>query len=230
MPTNKVIPIKYDQLAGLSLDQLVKAANRHIDWARGEGRFRGNPRISLSPGWLNEIGVRNNDETAFNYGEFDDYLILFNSKKIEVFRVTVDPARMGNMRGHLRNGAWNSYHIRHHKWMSMKFDYWDGKVRKRWAICQDKDKVEVARTDGHGKLIKYESGFFGINQHDPKRTGLDTSIACTVVQKMETYCRDFVPMLVTDADLNGKPVQFVPTNPKDITYNLNSADRWRSFL
>lgn len=217
-------PISYKEAVKWDHDQLVSIITKHQVWAKNEGRYSGVPIFAPGPTDLNLIGIRNNDERDHNFGKYDDLLIVFTPKKIEIFLATVDPAKLGNRRAHLRNGAWNSYVIRPHKW-DMDFYYEPiKKKRPRWAICQDLNLVEVSRTDTSGNLIAHEKGFFGINIHDPYRQGADTSLGCTVIKNMAAYCNFYVPMLV---DAAGKKI---PANHRNITYNLNSADRWREWL
>lgn len=217
-------PISYSEAVRWTQPQLMNLILKHQAWAKKEGRVAGVPQFASGQNELNLIGIRNNDERDFNYGKYNDLLIVFNPQKIEVFKSTVDPAKMGNRRGHLRNGAWNAYVIRPHKW-DMSFYYEPiKKKRPRWAICQDKEAVQCSRTDAQGNLIQHEWGNWGANIHDPYRQGADTSLMCTVIQNMEPYCKDYVPMLV---DSNGKKI---PANHRNITYNLNSADRWREWL
>lgn len=218
-----LIPVSHEEASSWSIAQLEQMYTKHIAWAKAEGRFAGDPKLWKDSKALNVMSIRNNDERDPNNGTYNDRSIIFNPSFREVFRVTVDPATEGYRRAHLRGGAWNSYKIRAHKRASMFYEPIQ-KVRKRWAFCQDINHVEVARTDGNGGLIGYERGKFYINFHDPYKQGADTSLGCTVIKNMDTYCFDFVPLLVDEND------NILPVNANNITYLLMSPDQARSYL
>jgi hypothetical protein len=186
--------------------------------------------VTGAPQWfdtrntLNVIGIRNNTEADFNMGKYDDILIcIYNDDNNEFgsgyFECTVDPYGMKEGVAHLRQGMWNSYKVREHRG-----------VKGRWALCQDKNVVELLRTDGGGNIIKSNGaanpfrGFFGINIHNRDKYN-DPSLGCTVLKNNSSYKDIFVPYIY-DVKRNKK----VLANTNDVTYCLINHTKFQEYL
>lgn len=207
----------YSILSSAKYTDLKAIAEKHIEWAKANERFRGEPVWHDEPGTLNIIGVRCNTEADFNFGKYNDYLILVLNKENDeytsaIINVTVDPATTKNGIAHLRQGAWNSYVVRPHRWARRRFGKF-GEIN-RWACCQDLHTVEIVRTDGKGKIISTERGMYGINIHD-NGGYRDSSLGCTVIQSDESYLNIFLPMIYNLSKSKPEPVNF-----KNLTYLL----------
>jgi hypothetical protein len=199
----------------------------HLVWSRQNSRVAGNPRWREENLTLNVIGIRCNCEKDFNFGKYNDYLILIFNKSNDdftkvVLQVTVDPCRNKDGIAHLRQGMWNSYVIRPHRWAKRNFP----RIGKqyRWAICQDKDVVEILRTDGKRNIIKSVRGFFGINIHDGGGYK-DPSLGCTVIKNDDSYVNLFLPCIY-----NTYSKEIIPLNKNDITYCLINRQQFETYL
>lgn len=204
-----------------------KLFNTHLLWAKENNRVTGDPKWFDEPFTLNVIGIRCNSEADFNFGKYNDFLILILNKPDDrydqaIIPVTVDPNRNKDGIAHLRQGVWNSYVIRPHKWESRTFS--EVGTIYRWAICQDKDVVEVIRTDGKGNIIKADRGMFGINIHDSGGY-YDSSLGCTVIKNDNHYLKLFLPYIY-DLKLKKK----VPLNYDNLTYCLINHVNFEKYL
>jgi len=216
-----------ETLKDLKYSKLQSIFEKHLEWSKNNKRTIGKPRWRVEDMTLNVIGVRCNSESDFNFGKYNDYLILVLNKSSEdftkvVMTVTVDPNRNKDGIAHLRQGVWNSYVVRPHRWAYRNFPK-NGR-QYRWAICQDKNEVEIVRTDGNGGIIRSVRGFFGINIHD---TGgySDSSLGCTVIKSDSSYENLFLPCIY---DIKGK--EYVPANRNDITYCLINEQQFLKYL
>jgi hypothetical protein len=214
-------------LNDLSYGQLKTLFAKHLLWSKENNRIAGLPKWWDEPGTINIIGIRSNTEADFNFGKYNDFLIVLINKTLDRYNqvlmpVTVDPNRTKDGIAHLRQGVWNSYVVRPHKWASRTFPA-IGTIQ-RWAVCQDLNVVEVCRTDGKGKIKLTETGHFGINIHD-NGGYVDSSIACTVIQKDSDYLEKFLPMLY-DLDTEKK----VPVNHNNLTYCLINHVQLEAYL
>jgi hypothetical protein len=118
--------------------------------------------------------------------------------------------------------VWNSYVVRPHRWAYRNFP--NIGRQQRWALCQDKDLVEIVRTDGSGSVIKSVRGFFGINIHD---TGgyRDSSLGCTVIKSDSSYEDLYLPCIY-DIDND----EYVPSNHTNITYCLINEQQFGKYV
>jgi hypothetical protein len=217
----------YSKIKKLGYSDWKKVFNKHLAWSKENKRTIGKPVWREEDMTLNVIGIRCNSETDFNYGKYNDYLILVLNKSSDDFtkvimEVTVDPCRNNDGIAHLRQGMWNSYVVRPHKWAYRNFPH-IGR-QQRWAICQDKDQVEIVRTDGNGSVIKSVRGFFGINIHD---TGgyKDSSLGCTVIKSDESYEDLYLPCIY-DIDED----DYVPSNHTNLTYCLINEQQFGKYV
>jgi len=213
--------ITFETLKDLKLTDWELIFAKHLDWSAKNKRTSGVPQWWTSDGTLNVVGVRFNTETDFNNGKYNDFLMLsLEGDSVAYFEVTTDPKSNKFGIAHLRQGCWNSYTIRPHRWENKYFPK-IGTI-PRWAICQDKDEVEIVRTDGKGNIVETERGFFGINIHES--TG-DTSLGCTIFKSQQSYLDLALPMLY---DLKAK--RRVPTNWKNLTYTLINHTNMEDYL
>lgn len=228
--------ITIKDLKKYSASDWERIANVHIDWSKDNNRFTGNPEWQKKKGNISAIGIRFNDERDFNYGKWNDLLVLVYYPKnggepiVNYLTATTDPARFYNGSGnkigraHLRQGSWNSYHVRPHAWKNQTFEG-IGRIL-RWALCQDKDVVEIIRTDRKGNKIaddKFKSrDFFGINIHNSPS---DSSWGCTVTQHDKDYVKLMLPLLY---DLKNKTK--IPTNHDNITYYLINQKNLEQYI
>jgi len=221
----------WDKIKDLKYSDWKNIFNKHLDYCKTKNRVSGSPKWHDDEGTLNVIGIRCNDERDFNFGKYNDYLVMIMNRpndefRMNILKVTVDPGipnQPGEKnRAHLCQGVWNSYVVRPHRWKSRTFP----KIgfQPRWALCQDKDEVEVVRTDSTGKVVGNERGQFGINIHD---TGgfRDSSIGCTVVQDDNDYVDTYLPYIY-DVDAN----DYVPSNHNDLTYCLINQNKLEEYL
>jgi len=203
----------------LNYSDLKSLFAKHLLFSKENNRTSGIPKWHEEPGTLNVIGIRCNSETEFNFGKYNDYLILiFNNASGSfdevILEVTVDPCRNKEGIAHLRQGVWNSYKVRVHRNVSRYFDF-IGKKMKRWALCQDVNPVEIIRTNGDGKVMKTERGFFGINIHDNGGYA-DSSLGCTILKDdREDYFNKYLPYLIDPDD-----EKYLCSNHSNITYCL----------
>jgi len=213
----------YETLNGLTYDDYKMIFEEHLEWAKDNDRGRGLPQWwNVGRNGLNIIGVRCNTEVDFNFGKYNDYLVLIFNKDITILNVTVDPGRNKNGIAHLRQGMWNSYVIRPHRWAKRSFPGIGEQYR--WAICQDKHTVQIVRTDGKGKVISNERGMYGINIHDSGGYN-DSSLGCTVIQSDTSYVDLYLPLLY---DIHtGKEV---PVNHEDLTYCLINFSQLEKYI
>jgi len=213
--------ITFESLKELRLNEWEAIFQQHLKWSIANKRTAGIPQWWNQDGALNIIGVRFNTETGFNNGKYDDFLMLdLEGDSVAYLEVTTDPKTNKFGIAHLRQGCWNSYTIRPHRWESA---YYPGLgTIPRWAICQDKDEVEIVRTDGKGNIVEIERGFFGINIHESKG---DTSLGCTIPKNQQSWLDLVLPMLY---DLKAK--KRVPTNWKNLTYTLINHNQLKDYL
>lgn len=161
-------------ITDIPIDMWKRAAEKHIYEMRRAQQFTGNPVWDAEG--LNIIGVRMNPVEHFyvkGKEDFNDWLILILRDRIEVFACTTDPAHVNvNPAGvaHLLAGAWDSYERGYHK-----------QDRNRRALVQTRGAVRIIRTDQQGKVLKSESGYFGINIHNAAGWG-KPSAGCTVIR------------------------------------------------
>jgi len=221
-----------ETISKLTYNDLKELFTKHLAWSQGNNRVSGNPKWFDDDNTLNVIGIRCNEELDVNNKRYNDYLILIHNKNssdvsIVVLEVTIDPAIDKYGRAHLRQGLWNSYVIRPHAPSGNDERNFPNIGRqKRWGICQNQNsgEVEVARTDGHGQLLKTERGRFGINIHDSGGY-VDSSIGCTVIKSDESYESLFLPLIYNIQNNN-----YVPKNRTDITYCVINQDRLLEYL
>lgn len=219
----KVTDIFYD----LSYSEVKALWAKHLLWSKENNRISGNPKWFDEPGTVNVIGVRCNTEVDFNFGKYNDYLILIVNNADGTYSqliidVTVDPAKTKHGIAHLRQGVWNSYELRPHKWTSRYFNYIQ-KTIKRWALCQDLNNVEIVRTDGKGKIIETERGKFGINIHDNGGYA-DSSLGCTVLEHDKEYFEKYLAYLY-----DWKNEKVIMANPHNVSYclmNFGSLEKY----
>lgn len=214
-------------LSGLTYGQIKTLFAKHLLWSKENNRIAGKPEWFNQPGTLNIIGIRCNREPDFNFGKYNDFLILILNKTNEsydqvIIPVTVDPNRTKEGIAHLRQGVWNSYLIRPHRWAKRTIPG-IGTI-DRWAICQDKNLVEIVRTNGKGSVIKSVRGNFGINIHDSGGY-TDSSLGCTVIQSDNHYLNLFLPKVY---DLKAK--KKVPVNHDNLTYCLINHSQLEAYL
>jgi lysozyme len=212
-----------EYLISLNPAQLKELAQMHIAWCKQNGRVSGEPVIDLSdPANIYPLGFRENLEHEVNNGLWNDWLVVFNAEGSQIIRATVDPGVNKHMLGHLRQGYYDSYLVRPHNWASRVFPK-AGKI-PRWAICQDRGKVEFLRTDGDGKVIVASTwGNFGCNIHD--KIGKDPSLACTVVYSDDDYINQYLPYLY---DVKGK--RYPAANYKKMSYGMINHDRMQEYI
>ncbi len=147
--------------------------SKHLDWAKQNKRVSGAPK--WDEGGLNAIGVRMNPINRFYVKDkeaWNDYLVLILDETRTLFNCTVDPAVVHeNPKGiaHLLEGCWDSYVRGFHK------------SKNRRALVQRTNPVRVVRTDGKGKILMEDWGYFGINIHNASGV-LRPSAGCTVIQ------------------------------------------------
>lgn len=232
----------WDKIKDLGYTDWKNIFNKHLDWSIANNRVAGSPAWNDEEGILNVIGIRCNDERDFNYGKYNDYLVIILNRpddnyRKDILKVTVDPAVPNapgvKNRAHLCQGVWNSYRIRPHAGGGVdarefpKIGY-----QKRWAICQYRDTedssgkkvVVVARTDSQGGFVNNDKGFFTINIHDSGGYR-DSSIGCTVIQSDNDYVDNYLPYLY---DIIGKKI--VPKNNEDLTYCLINQTQLEKYL
>lgn len=214
--------------AELSYSEVKTLWVRHLLWAKENNRVSGNPKWFDDPNTLNVIGIRCNSEPDFNFGKYNDYLVLITnnlngSYTQALMAVTVDPAKSTVGIAHLRQGVWNSYQIRPHRWTSRYFQYLQ-KTIKRWALCQDLNVVEIVRTNGKGKVIETERGKFGINIHDNGGSA-DSSLGCTVLKSDKDYFTKYLPYIY---DLENE--KYIPENKNNITYCLINQSQFEKYI
>jgi len=151
---------------------------KYLTIARDRDRVIGKPRLRLDEMSVNVMGIRNNQEIAFNDDQYcNDLLVIEQTQGIShlfyVFKVTMDPKAKRNKIAHLLEGVYASYKVRPHRWQP-----------GRTAICQGPNDVLVGRTDITGKIIKTykkQKGIFGINIHDAAGYR-NSSLGCTVLE------------------------------------------------
>jgi hypothetical protein len=152
----------------------------YLNLAKDRGRVIGEPKLRLGDKEINVMGIRNNEEIAFNDKDtfYNDLLVIEQTERqahlFYIFKVTMDPRGRLFKVSHLLEQVAASYTaLRPHKY-----------VPGRTALVQDRDNVIVARTDTKGNVItdyKEHKGFFGINVHDSAGY-LNSSIGCTVLE------------------------------------------------
>ncbi len=213
--------ITFETLKDLKLTDWELIFSQHLKWSTDNKRTAGIPQWWSKDGYINVVGVRFNTEKGFNNGKFNDFLMLsLEGDSVAYFEVTTDPKTNKYGIAHLRQGCWNSYVIRPHRWENK---YYPGLgTIPRWAICQDGNEVEIIRTDGKGNVVETERGYFGINIHEA--TG-DTSLGCTIPKSQQSWLDYALPMLY---DLKQK--KRVPLNWKNITYTLINVSNMEDYL
>lgn len=188
-----------DKLNNLTYYQLKDLFQKHLEWSKENDRVSGSPKWFDEPGSINVIGIRCNSEVEFNHGKYNDYLIMIKNKTNErydlnILKVTVDPATDKYGRAHLSQGVYDAYSVGIHGLSSgnvTTFIEGHGEI-KRYCLRQERNKVYVTRTNGKGKVIKREWGFFAINIHNPD-IYFDSSAACTITQTNKIWFEDFIP-------------------------------------
>lgn len=145
----------------------------HLNWANSARRVQGMP--AWDHDGLNVIGIRCNPITGFyvkDKEDFNDWLVLVQGQRVEVFACTTDPAHVNvNPAGvaHLCEGVWASYIRGTHK------------APWRTALVQSKAPVRIVRTDQRGNILRQETGYFGINIHNAAGWN-KPSAGCTVLK------------------------------------------------
>lgn len=215
-------------LRNLSYSDLKNLFEKHLDWAKTNNRVSGTPKWFDEENTINLIGIRCNTEVEFNFGKYNDFLMVIFNKPgdtydYQLLEVTVDPFRNKEGIAHLRQGVWDSYVVRPHKWATRYFTALK-KTIDRWACCQDQNKVEIVRTDGKGNIIKTERGFFGINIHDNGGYN-DSSLGCTILKNDTDYLERYLPYIY-DIDSNKK----VPVNAGNISYCLINHSQFEKYM
>ncbi len=226
-PINKI----RDILINATYAQLKELWGAHRGWAVQNGRVSGQPKWFDEPGTLNVIGIRCNTEVDFNFGKYNDFLLLVFNKEndlydVQLLEVTVDPNHDAYGRGHLAQGVYDAYKVGVHGLSSgntTSFVKGVGNVT-RWALRQDRNKVYVTRTNGGGKVIEREWCMAFINIHDTNKYE-DSSIACTVISTLKSWYERFVPYLY---DIANK--KFACTNHDNLTYCLMNHSQLEIYL
>lgn len=187
-------------------------------------RQSGNPAFPSKPNEGIIFGFRCNIETDSNKGKWNDTLVfikfLGNAYIKTVLECTVDPAVDKYGVAHLRQGVWNSYVVRPHRWQSSNYRSCNPKLPAnvtRWAFCQDLNPVEILRTNGNGKVISSHNGYFGINIHES--TG-DTSLGCTIPRSRCEWVNNILP-LIYDVYTS----KHLLSNFKNLSYCLINYDK-----
>lgn len=173
----------FDRLKSVNLFTSIvfhKVWKDYLELAKAKNRVIGEPKLRLSDGEINVMGIRNNLEISFNENDnfYNDILVIEQTVKqahlFYVFKVTMDPKGKKFKISHLLEGVYASYTaLRPHKY-----------VPGRTAIVQDRDNVIVARTDSTGAILndfKEHKGLFGINIHD-SGDYINSSLGCTVLE------------------------------------------------
>lgn len=165
---------------------------KHLkDFAVPQKRVFGAPVWVTNPDTINLLGIRQNPEISFNDERIDnDILIIVENTshglapRIWTLDCTMDPKSKDSEIAHLLCGVYESYCVGNHR-----------HIPGRTALRQDMNKVLVSRTDKTGKVIKTESGIFGINIHD--NGGFkNTSLGCTIIKGKEAYQQKYKPLLL----------------------------------
>lgn len=180
---------------------------------RDRYRMIGIPKLQLDDMSVNLMGIRNNEEIAFNDDEYcNDLLIIEQTQKgshlFYVFKVTMDPKSKKHKIAHLLEGFYASYRVRPHRWQP-----------GRTAICQGPNDVFVARTRTDGTIIDTYSkhrGIFGINIHNAAGYK-NSSLGCTVLEpdseENNWHWRDHFKPLVKSIS-NKKLISYAVINQK----------------
>ncbi|MBE2218020.1 MAG: hypothetical protein IAE90_07455 [Ignavibacteria bacterium] len=221
-----------DVLGTLTYSELKSLWARHLLWSKENDRVSGKPKWYDEPGTLNIIGIRCNSEVDFNYGAYNDYLILIMNKADGcydqvIIPVTVDPNHDEYGRGHLSQGVYDSYCIGIHGLSSGNTSTLVAEKKEyipRYAIRQDRGPVFVTRTDGKGKVIKREWCMAYINIHDPNKYR-DSGIACTVIQTVKLWFYSFLPYI-----WNYSSNEIVPSNAASLVYCLINHTQLETYL
>jgi len=179
-----------------------------------QGRYIGSTKWTDSPNTINVIGVRSNPEIAFNdQSTFnDDMLLIYENTSTGGVRLyslpcTMDPKARKKSIAHLLKGIYASYRVRPHRW-----------ILGRDALCQDVNKVNIARTDIKGNVIKKETDFFGINIHDSGGYR-NSSLGCTILASNDDYKYKFRPLILR---LKQPVITYLVTDLEDINQVLSS--------
>lgn len=218
----------FEILQSLTYSEIKTIFEKHLLWAGANHRMSGEPKWFDAPGTLNVIGIRCNSESDFNFGKYNDYLLLIFNKEDDNFErsilvVTVDPNRNKNGIAHLRQGVWNSYVVGVHHFDAKRVFPKIGE-QLRWALRQDKDEVEIVRTDSKGNVTGSERGYPKTNIHDNGGFA-DSSLGCTVIKSDEAYVDNFLPYLV-----NVDKGTMACKNHKDLTYCLINYSRLEKYV
>jgi hypothetical protein len=197
-------------------------------------RFSGNPQMPDKSNSIVIFGFRCNREPDFNKGKWNDTLVVFKSFNTTnpssdaitewrrvVMACTTDPYQDRYGIAHLRQGCWNSYVIRPHRWQKTTYSSCSHllpSLMPRYAFCQDADMVEILRTDGRGNKLSEHWGYFGINIHESSG---DTSLGCTIPKdRCEWVNKVLIGMMY---DVHTKKINV--RNKTDITYCLVNYDK-----
>lgn len=179
-------------------------------------RMSGSPSFPTQPNTITLIGIRNNEEIAFNdeLADNDDLIVYENTSSGEVrlwrFPCTMDPKTKKNKIAHVVKGVWASYVVGNHRHQP-----------GRTALRQDGNKIVVARTNKRGKVIKVEKGFFGINVHN-KNGYFNSSLGCTILENDVNYDTKFKPILKR---VKGQsPITYIVTDRADISNVLQTIN------
>jgi hypothetical protein len=225
--------IKSDGIAGENTFKhlILNLANKftlieynHLFNAHKQVRHSGNP---VFPSKINEgviFGFRCNLETDANLGKWNDTLVfikLLGSAYTKIIlECTADPAIDKYGVAHLRQGVWNSYVVRPHRWQSTNYRSCNSKLPAnvpRWAFCQDLNPVEILRTNGNGKVISNHIGYFGINIHE---SAGDTSLGCTIPRSRCEWVNKILPLIY---DVNNS--KHLLSNHNNLSYCLINYDK-----
>lgn len=224
-PYNKMEIREY--LNSLNYNDIKALFEKHLEWSKANNRTSGEPKWFDEPNTLNLIGIRCNTEVDFNFGKYNDFLMVIFNKPggtfdYQLLEVTCDPYKKKESIAHLRQGVWDSFVVRPHRWATRFFKALN-KTIDRWAVCQDQNKVEIVRTNGKGIVIETERGMFGINIHDNGGYA-DSSLGCTILKNDSDYLNRYLIYLY---DINKK--EKIPVNADNITYCLINHSQLESY-
>jgi hypothetical protein len=201
---------------------------KYLIIAQNRNRVIGKPFLHLDDMSVNVMGIRNNQEIAFNDEQYcNDLLIIEQTQNkahlFYVFKVTMDPKAKRSKIAHLLEGVFASYKVRPHRWQP-----------GRTAICQGPNDVLIARTDTDGNIIKTYSkqkGIFGINIHNAAGYR-NSSLGCTVLEpdseKNDWHWKNHFKLLVKSIS-NKELIDYVVIN-KDVAIQLARSIQQRQLI
>lgn len=218
-----------DILNSMIYEQMESIWQKHLIWCKENKRISGSPRWWNEANSINVIGVRCNTEVDFNFGKYNDFLlVVYNTQDgffREVIEVTVDPCRTKDGIAHLRQGMWDCYIVGIHgvSGPTGGYEVFPGIGKQaRWCLRQNGD-VEIVRTNGQGTVIKTDRGNFYIDVHDSAGYK-DSSLACTIIHYIKDYLAQLLPYLY-----DVKTAKKVPVNKDDITYCLINHTQFEQY-